>query len=203
MKRFLLILAFCPLISFSQIQVSDLTKIKSVSSVSTAKNKVVYSVSSVQKNEDKPLEFDYETNLYLLSDDKKSSIALTRTGASQPELSPDGTKLAFVRRVKDKSQVFILPLNGGEAWQLTNAKYGASSPKFSPDGKKILYSSSIKLEELANDSLLNPTKGLPAFSLEKPGFEKDNYILENKKVKANPDGSLEEIRAYLNKKRSR
>jgi dipeptidyl aminopeptidase/acylaminoacyl peptidase len=199
MKRFLLILAFCPLISFSQIQVSDLTKIKSVSSVSTAKNKVVYSVSSVQKNEDKPLEFDYETNLYLLSDDKKSSIALTRTGASQPELSPDGTKLAFVRRVKDKSQVFILPLNGGEAWQLTNAKYGASSPKFSPDGKKILYSSSIKLEELANDSLLNPSKSLPAFSLEKPGFEKDNYILENKKIKANPDGSLEEIRAYLNK----
>jgi dipeptidyl aminopeptidase/acylaminoacyl peptidase len=199
MKRFLLILLLSPLVSIGQIQVTDLTKIKTVSSVTTAKNKVVYSVNSVEKNEDKPLEFDYSTNLYLLSDDKKSSIALTRTGASQPELSPDGKKLAFVRRVKEKSQVFILPLDGGEAWQLTYAKYGASSPKFSPDGKKILYSSSIKLEELVNDSLLNPSKSLPAFSLEKPGFDKDSYLLTNKKTKANPDGSLEEIRAYLNK----
>src|SRR5690606_41323599 len=37
------------------------------------------------------------------------------------------------------------------------------------------------------------------FSLEKPGFDSDNYLLENKKVKPNPDGTLEEIRAYLNK----
>jgi Tol biopolymer transport system component len=103
-----------------------------------------------------------------------------------------------VRKVKEKSQIFILPLEGGEPWQLTNMKYGASSPTFSPDGNKILFSTSIKLEDLANDSPLNPNKTLPGFSLEKPGFETDSYILNNK-VKPNPDGSLEEIRAYLNK----
>lgn len=164
-----------------------------------AKNKILYTVSSIEKNEEKPLEYDYVTRLFLVSDDRKSSTALTRENAGQAELSPDGKHVALVRRVKDKSQIFILPLNGGEPWQLTHSRYGASNPRFSPDGTRILYSVSLKLEELANDSLLNPARNLPPFSLEKPGFNSDNYLLENKKVKPNPDGTLEEIRAYLNK----
>jgi dipeptidyl aminopeptidase/acylaminoacyl peptidase len=204
MKKLVLLLLFVPVFLRAQsdkILVTDLTKIQLVSSISTAKNKVIYTVNSIEKNEDKALEFEYTNRLYLLSDDKKSSIALTRgkEGVGQAELSPDGKMVAFVRRVKDKSQIFILPLSGGEPWQLTRSKYGASSPKFSPDGKRILYSAGIRLEELANDSLLNPTKSLPAFSLEKPGYANDAYLLKGKKAKANPDGSLEEIRAYLDK----
>ncbi|MBK6980074.1 MAG: PD40 domain-containing protein [Cytophagaceae bacterium] len=104
-----------------------------------------------------------------------------------------------MRKVKEKSQIFILPLEGGEPWQLTNMKYGASSPTFSPDGSKILFSISFKLEELANDSTLNPNKTLPGFSLENPASKKSDIYILNDKVKPNPDGSLEEIRAYLNK----
>lgn len=198
---FLVLLSLGVQAQSDRIQVTDLTRIKQVSGVSVAKNKVIYTVSSVEKNEEKPLEYDYTTQLFLLSDDRKSSTALTRgkEGAGQAELSPDGRYVAFVRRVKDKSQIFILPLNGGEPWQLTDSKYGASSPRFSPDGTRLLYSVSIKVEELANDSLLNPARTLPPFSLEKPGFASDDYLLKNKKVKADPDGSLEEIRAYLTK----
>lgn len=204
MKKLVLLLLFVPVLLRAQtekILVSDLTKIQLVSSISTAKNKVIYTVNAIEKNDDKALEYDYANRLYLLSDDKKSSVALTRgkEGVGQAELSPDGKMVAFVRRVKDKSQIFILPLSGGEPWQLTSSKYGASGPKFSPDGKRILFSAGIRLEELANDSLLNPNKSLPAFSLEKPGFENDAYLLKGKKAKANPDGSLEEIRAYLDK----
>jgi dipeptidyl aminopeptidase/acylaminoacyl peptidase len=204
MKRFLVLLLLLPGVILAQkdkILVSDLTKIQQVSGITAAKNKVVYTVNSIVKNEDKPLEYDYINRLYLLSEDRKSSIALTqgKEGVGQAEISPDGKMIAFVRRVKDKSQIFILPLSGGEPWQLTHSKYGASSPKFSPDGKRILYSGGIRLEELVNDSLLNPQKELPAFSLEKPGFEKDTYLFKGSKVKPNPDGSLEEIRAYLNK----
>lgn len=204
MKRviiFLLLVSFGVQAQSDRIQVTDLTRIKQVAGVSVAKNKIIYAVNSIEKNEEKPLEYDYSTHLFLVSDDRKSSTALTRgkEGAGQAELSPDGKYVAFVRRVKEKSQIFILPLNGGEPWQLTHSKYGASSPRFSPDGTRLLYSVNIRLDELANDSLLNPARTLPPFSMEKPGFESDDYLLKNKKVKADPDGSLEEIRAYLNK----
>lgn len=199
MKRLLFLLALTPFGLMAQVQVTDLTRIKQVSGVSVAKNKIIYSVSAIEKSEEKPLEYDYTTRLFLVSDDRKSSVALTRDNIGQAELSPDGKYVAFVRRVKDKSQIFILPLNGGEPWQLTRSKYGASSPRFSPDGSRILYSVSLKLEEMANDSLLNPGRALPPFSMEKPGFASDDYLLKNKKVKPNPDGSLEEIRAYLHK----
>ncbi len=202
MKKITILLLLVSLGSQAQsdrIQVTDLTRIRQVSGVSVAKNKIIYSVSSVEKSEEKPQEYDYTGRLYLLSDDRKSSIALTREGAGQAQLSPDGKYVAFVRRAKDKSQIFILPLSGGEPWQLTHSKYGASSPRFSPDGTRLLYSVNIKLDDLANDSLLNPGRKLPPFSLEKPGFSSDSYLLKNKKVKADPNGSLEEIRAYLNK----
>lgn len=198
MKRLLLLL-FIPLGLHAQIQVTDLTRIQQVSGISAAKNKIIYSVSAIEKSEEKPLEYDYSTRLFLVSDDRKSSTMLTRDNTGQAELSPDGKYVAFVRRVKDKSQIFILPLSGGEPWQLTRSRYGASSPRFSPDGTRLLYSVNIKLDELANDSLLNPTRTLPPFSMEKPGFTSDDYLLKNKKVRPNPDGSLEEIRAYLNK----
>lgn len=204
MKRtlfYLLCLPFGLVAQTDRIQVTDLTKIKSVSSISTNGSKIIYTLSSTEKSEENPLEYDYRSQLYLVSSDRKSSIALTRgkEGVGQAVLSPDGKKVAFVRRAKDKSQIFILPLEGGEPWQLTNSKYGASSPSFSPDGSKILYSVSMSLNEITNDSIINPSKSLPAFSLEKPGFSDGSYIFKDKKTKANPDGSLEEIRAYLNK----
>jgi Tol biopolymer transport system component len=39
--------------------------------------------------------------------------------------------------VEEKSQIFILSMEGGEPVQLTTVKYGANNPKWSPDGKKI------------------------------------------------------------------
>ena len=199
MKRFFFLLVLAHLGVQAQISVTDLTRIQQVSSISAAQNKIIYTVSSIEKNEEKPLEYEYLTRLYLVSDDRKSSTVLTRDNAGQAELSPDGKYVALVRRVKDKSQIFILPMSGGEPWQLTHSKYGASSPRFSPDGTRLLYSVSVKLDELANDSLLNPDHALPPFSLEKPGFDADDYLLKGKKIKPDPDGSLEEIRAYLNK----
>jgi Tol biopolymer transport system component len=47
------------------------------------------------------------------------------------------------------------------------------------------------------DSLLNPNKVVPSWSLEKPGFASNDFIKPKKDVQPNPDGSLEEIRAYL------
>ncbi len=59
--------------------------------------------------------------------------------------SPDSRKLAFsARREGDESaQIYLMPLDGGEAQRVTNLSTGASSPKFSPDGSRILFESMV------------------------------------------------------------
>ncbi len=58
-----------------------------------------------------------------------------------PRWSPDGQTLAFLsdREKADICQIYILPLNGGEASRLTNVKGGVTSFKWSPDGKQLAF----------------------------------------------------------------
>src|SRR5205823_1499205 len=123
-------------------------------------------------------------------------LTAAKEGASQPAWSPDGRQLAFVRTVEEKPQVFVMAADGGEARQLTRFKYGATGPKWSPDGRQVLFAAAIPLRELLRDSLLNASKALPQWSFEKPGFTKNSFLAT---AKPNADGSLAEIRAYLDK----
>lgn len=207
--RILLTLLFISNLVFAQtnsqkILVTDLARIKQVISITASPDgkKAVYGLRTIETNSDNALEYDYRTHLYLIDLQAGSAPkALTRgaESASQATFSPDGKTIAFVRATKGKAQIFIMPLDGGEAWQLTNSKYGASNPSFSPDGSKILFSGGLSFSELLKDSTLNPTKAGPLWSLEKPGFPKNEFLTKDKKIKANPDGSIEEIRAYLDK----
>lgn len=72
-------------------------------------------------------------------------LTATRAGESGLAWSPDSRKIAFTaRRDGDEaSQVYVLPLEGGEAQRVTNLSTGASSPKFSPDGTRILFESMV------------------------------------------------------------
>ena len=58
---------------------------------------------------------------------------------SQPRWSPDGDKLAFISKRKDKAQIYILDIDGGEARQLTNTKQGVSDLAWSRDGTRIAF----------------------------------------------------------------
>lgn len=63
-------------------------------------------------------------------------------GESGPKWSPDGHTIAFISSRGEagaKSQIWLLPTNGGEAHQLTNARDGAGGFEWSPDGSKIAY----------------------------------------------------------------
>ncbi len=205
-RKFLLLLLFTQQV-FAQnekVLVSDITRINQVVSLSVSPDgsKAVYTLKSAVPNPDKPYEFDYQTHLFL-TDLKEPGHhkALTRgkESASQPVFSPDGKSVAFVRTVKEKAQVFIMPLDGGEAWQLTNSKYGAGSPSFSPDGKTLLFSAGLSFAEVFRDSLLNAGKTGPSWSMEKPGFPKNEFLFPEKGTKPDPDGNLDQIRAYLDK----
>ncbi len=183
-----------------EIQVTDLTRIRSVSGVSFSPDgsQIVFTVQSINPDPKDKLEFIYTSQLWLSDSEGKLARPITfqRDGATSPVWSPDNTQIAFVRSVDSKPQIFIMSLNGGEAWQLTSEKNGASNPVWSPDGQAMVYSSSYSLNDLISDTLINPTQIMPAWPLEKAGF-KDNDLLKPNTAKPNPNGSLEEVRAYL------
>lgn len=184
----------------SKILVSDLTKIKQASNLQTSPDRkvAVFSIKNIEINAENKLEYDYRSHLWFTDFTTTKQLTFGIENETAFSWSPDGKQIAFLRNVKGKSQLFLLNLDGGEAMQLTDYKYGINSLRFSPDGKKILFHSSIKLSEILSDSLINPLKKLPSWDFEKPGFAKNTNLLSNKTV-GNPDGNLEEIRAYLSK----
>jgi dipeptidyl aminopeptidase/acylaminoacyl peptidase len=195
-------------LSFAQkgndlIKVTDMLKIKTVSAVTLSNdgNKAAFTVTSIEDDDTTKTDYRYVSQIYMVNADgasKPKQLTASKDGSSQPAWSPDGKQLAFVRTVDSKPQIFLLPMDGGEAIQFTRGKYGASNPKWSPDGKQIIFSSGISMSELLKDSILNPTHTIPVWSVEKPGFTK-NENLRFTSAKPNPDGNIDEIRAYLAK----
>lgn len=86
--------------------------------------------------------------------------------------SPDSKSIAFTakRESDEANQVYILPMEGGEAIKVTDLSTGARNPKFSPDGKLILFASSVF-----------------------PGTKTDE---ENKKIAAERKARKYKVRAY-------
>ncbi len=185
----------------SLISVTDMLKIKQVNAVTLSKDgsNAAFTVTIIEPDGDNKWEYKYTSHIFMMpaNGSQPPRQLTTAVGASQPVWSPDGKQLAFVRAVEGRPQIFLLSLEGGEPVQLTKYKYGASTPRWSPDGSKIAFSSSVSLSDLLKDSLLNAKKSVPGWSSEKPGFDKNNEWLSNT-AKPDPNGSLEEIRAYLN-----
>jgi dipeptidyl aminopeptidase/acylaminoacyl peptidase len=69
----------------------------------------------------------------------------TRGGESGAVFSPDSKSVAFTaRRDGDEAdQVYLQPVDGGEARRITTISTGASTPRFRPDGKAILFQTSF------------------------------------------------------------
>ncbi|MEO6682772.1 MAG: S9 family peptidase [Ginsengibacter sp.] len=183
------------------VLITDMLKIKTVGNITLTKDgsRAAFTVNSIIKDDKSKKDYQFTTQIYSINTTPNAQpvqLTTAKEGASQPAWSPDGKHLAFTRRAGEKSQIFVLSMEGGEPMQLTTFQYGASSPKWSPDGKKILFSSSISLEELLKDTLLNKDQSLPSWPSEKPGFIKNEFLI-NKKVTSDPNGNLAEIRAYL------
>jgi dipeptidyl aminopeptidase/acylaminoacyl peptidase len=204
MKRLILLLLI-PFGAIGQnktdlIKITDMLQIKQMSGLSMSPDgsKAVFVLNSIEQDGESKWEYKYNNQLYLVATDGSAAPkALTnKESAGQPSWSPDGKQLAFVRTVDGKPQIFLLSFDGGEPIQLTKFKYGASNPKWSPDGKQMVFGASVSFKDLLKDSILNPGKGLPKWPMEKPGFDQ-NEFLKTSSAKPDPDGTLEEMRAYL------
>jgi dipeptidyl aminopeptidase/acylaminoacyl peptidase len=56
-----------------------------------------------------------------------------------PRWSPDSRQLAFLSTRAERSQIFLLPADGGEAEQLTEGKNAVTAFEWSPDGKHVAF----------------------------------------------------------------
>jgi dipeptidyl aminopeptidase/acylaminoacyl peptidase len=193
---------------------ADLLKLKTMSQVDVSSDgsKAVFVLVSMGK--DKKGKYRYFRHLWLAHLDESYKLVQLTYGErsdNSPALSPDGTRIAFVRASDAKPQIWILPLQGGEAFRVTSAEFGAVQPQWSPDGQKILFLSEIP--EWA-------VQGTPGWDYERPGRKRgdapnwkmieelkkkkdvDKETQESPGITPKPDGTLTEIRAWLAKNAS-
>src|SRR6266851_4568904 len=84
------------------------------------------------------------SNIWIVSTSGAEALQLTQSGHdSSPAWSPDGKTLAFLSSRDGNSQVYALPMDGGEAHAVTHLSTGADIVKWSPDGKTIAFTSSV------------------------------------------------------------
>jgi dipeptidyl aminopeptidase/acylaminoacyl peptidase len=99
---------------------------------------IVVSRANMAKNR-----FDRELALVDIATGKQRVLTHERQGLGQPRWSPGGNRLAFLAQTgseKDrKHQVFIMPMNGGDARPITTAPQGVQHYAWSPDGKQIAF----------------------------------------------------------------
>jgi len=100
-----------------------------------------YDSSATYAPDDNLAGWTVERQLYLLPRTGDDLRQLTRgeAKAHSPKWSPDGTRIAFLRRVDGATHIQILPLNGGEARTLDTGDLVPGEFEWMPDGRHIAF----------------------------------------------------------------
>lgn len=116
-------------------------KVKGVAEVAPSPDgkRVAFSVSTAVMEGEKS---EWLSQVYVAAADGSQTVQLTRgeKSATNPAWSPDGNWIAFLTpRAGPKSNLWRIPVAGGEAEQLTDEKGGITAFLWSPDGLQIAY----------------------------------------------------------------
>jgi Tol biopolymer transport system component len=102
--------------------------------------------------------FVYDTNNLTFS-----PLPTITTGGSYPAWSPDGKQLAFTTNREGNNEIYVLNLENGVHFNLTNHPANDTDPSWSPDGQKIVFTSDrdnnleVYVIELSTQSASNLT----------------------------------------------
>jgi dipeptidyl aminopeptidase/acylaminoacyl peptidase len=156
-RRTIQTIFFCLAISSGSLGVerrpiteTDLLKFQWVTDpqISPDGREVAYVLVAVNEKEDR-----YDTSLWAVATSGGAQPRRLTAGPrdTSPRWSPDGRTIAFLRAPgeKDKPQIHLLSMSGGEARKLTDLPRGAGGPEWSPDGKTIAFTSNTNDQDLA------------------------------------------------------
>ncbi|MFV2014629.1 MAG: prolyl oligopeptidase family serine peptidase, partial [Candidatus Heimdallarchaeota archaeon] len=140
---------------------SDYLKLKFVESIDSCLTHVVW-VERIPHT----ITRGYKSSIRVM-DKKSGNIKQFSSGLFKdfsPKFSPDSKKLAFIStRFKDKPQLYIMDVDGGEALKCTQKEKGVTSFEWSPDSKSILFNS---LTDLTKDESEEKVKTLTEYEYE-------------------------------------
>jgi dipeptidyl aminopeptidase/acylaminoacyl peptidase len=118
--------------------------------------------------------WDTEIDLVDVATKKIREMTHDRLGVGSPRWSPTGNRLAFLTQDADKkAQIFVLPMDGGEAVQVTHSKTPVSLFAWRPDGAGFAYAAAdeepekkgeAKFEdafEVGNNGYLERSRAMP------------------------------------------
>ncbi len=107
----------------------------------------------------------YETSIYSVHKQTGERVHWGDSGSSNVgiSLSPNKKWLGYLsNNTKDKkTQLFLIPLTGGSAFQLTEEKNGINHYEWTSNGASVYYQTSQKPEEAEKDAEKNKEKKLP------------------------------------------
>ena len=141
-----LALAFClapdPALA-RPLELDDLFKLKRVGDpqISPDGTRVAYTVTEVLKDENRT-----NSDVWLIAADGSGDprkLTASPKHDRHPRWSPDGKWIAFESTRDGASQIWLLPVDGGEAKKLTTISTGASSAVWAPDGKSLAFVSAV------------------------------------------------------------
>lgn len=122
----------------------DVLNIKAVqgATVSPDGKTAIYTVRQWVSEQDR---MEARTHVWRVATDGSAparQITFGERGDSQPQFSPDGKFISFVssRGAADaKAQIYVMSIEGGESWKLTDAKESVSSYSWAPDSARLAY----------------------------------------------------------------
>lgn len=131
------------------LTVEDLTKTAVYSDPQFAPNGDTYAFVSTTANDDD----DYHSQLFLqtITDEEPRQWTFADAKHSHPRFSPNGKQLVFQSTRSGLPQLWLVPMNGGEAQQLTFFKNGAVNPEWSKDGKTIIFTADLEQGDHVED----------------------------------------------------
>ncbi len=120
--------------------VNDTMRVAQIESmdVSLDGKKVTYAVKRAVMTEE---ESKWHYQIYIVDSDGNNVFQLTQGEASSyhPKWSPDGQFIAFLSDRSGKTDIWMIPVSGGESVLLTDVKTGVANFRWSPDGEMIIF----------------------------------------------------------------